>query len=160
MGTGSFNSPIAVFSTAGSLASAPGPGTIAGTLDFSDVPGTTVANTVPSFITVSDGSGGNFVFDVSSVTTVSFTSQVGVHTAFGLYLLGSAVDSSLGLTPGATSVTITSNQTGSSAYSASASLAAPPAGIVEPAAWALMLLGFGLTGGAIRTRVKAVARAA
>ncbi|MBV8912022.1 MAG: hypothetical protein JOZ05_03145, partial [Acetobacteraceae bacterium] len=60
------------------------------------------------------------------VTTQSFTNNPGVSTSLALFVLGSMGDSHLGLTATPTSVTMTLNSTGGSAYSASATLSNPP----------------------------------
>jgi PEP-CTERM motif len=155
-GSESYNLPVQIFSTTGSLTAATGPGTVMGTLTFSNVDGITLPETIPNFLTFTDSSGGTFNFDVASVKTVSYSSQPGVETSISLYLLGTAGDAHLGLTPSPTSVTITANQTGMSAFSASASISAPPSGTVpEPAAWALMVLGVGMVGAMYRRTVSA-----
>jgi hypothetical protein len=158
-GSESYNDPAFIFSTTGSLTSATGVGSALGTLDFSQTVGTTITEAVPGFLKFVDSSGGDFVFNIASVQTLSFTSGPS-STTIGLYLLGSAGDSTLGLLSAPTSVTITANQTGASAYSASASIASPPSlsgGVPEPATWAMMLVGLGGIGATMRLRRKAVA---
>ena len=153
-GTGVFNSLVALFSTSGSLTNATGSGSVLGTLDFSNAVGTVVPDVVSSFMSFGDTSGGSFVFDVASVKTLDYTSTT-KSTSISLYLLGTVSDSTLGLTSAPTSETLTINRTAGSAFSASATLAAPPSlGTPEPAAWAMMLLGFGLSGGMIRLRAR------
>jgi hypothetical protein len=151
--TESFSSPTTLFSQTGSLLACCGPGpdagNISGTLDFSTTIGTTISQGIPTFLTFVGG----FVFDVTSVTTLDF-SQADGQTSIGLYVLGSA--SSPGLSAAPTSVTITSNETGGSAYSASGSISTPPSGIPEPASWTLMLVGCGALGAVLRSRRKAV----
>jgi hypothetical protein len=146
----SFSSPTSIFGTTGSLTAATGVGTVSGTLNFSDTPGTIMPETLANFMTFADTSGGTFNFDVSSVQTISYVNTPKT-TGIVLYLLGTAEDSTLGLTAAPTSETITINSTGGSVFSASASIQAPPAGAVpEPASWAMMLLGFGVAGGLVR----------
>ena len=160
-GTETFNAPVDIFATTGSLTSASGSGTVMGTINFSDTVGTTIPDVIPDFMTFNDTSGGTFTFNVASVQTIVFFSHPGVATSIGLYLLGTAGDSHLGLAQAPTSVTITSNQTGHSAFSASSTINAPPSGgVPEPATWAMMLVGFGLVGGTMRLRTKELAGAA
>ncbi len=148
--TASFSAPVAIFSTTGDLSSASGPGTVSGTLNFSNVPLTSVPNVVTNFMTFADTSGGQYFFDVSSVETLSYFTSPS-STSITLYLLGTAGDTHLSLSAAPTSETITINKTGASAYSASATIAAPPSmNVPEPASWSLMLIGFGAAGGLMR----------
>ena len=50
-------------------------GSMAGTLTFSDLVGTTLPETVANFFTFNDGKGGNYDFSVASVKTQSFTTR-------------------------------------------------------------------------------------
>jgi hypothetical protein len=153
-GTEVFNALVAIFGTTGSLTSASGSGSILGTLDFSNAVGTVVPDVVSGFMSFADTSGGSFVFDVASVKTLSYASTSN-STSISLYLLGTVSDANLGLTSAPTSETLTVNKTGTSAFSASATVAAPPSlGTPEPAAWAMMLMGFGLSGAVIRQRAR------
>jgi hypothetical protein len=160
-GTESFNSPVSIFGTTGSLTNTTGSGSVNSTLDFSHTIGTVVADAVNGFMSFADTTGGVFQFNVASVQTLSFASNPGVSNSITLYLLGTAGDSHLGLAFAPASETLTVNQTGSSAYSASATFAAPPSMTVpEPAAWALMLVGACVAGGALRmTRRTALVQA-
>jgi len=154
-GTEVFNSLVAIFGTTGSLTSASGSGSVLGTLDFSNTVGTVVPDAVSGFMSFADTSGGSFLFDVASVKTLGYVSNPGVSTSITLYLLGTVSDANLGLTSAPTSETLTVNQTGTSAFSASATVAAPPSqGVPEPAAWAMMLTGFGLSGTVMRLRAR------
>lgn len=120
-------------------------GTLNGTLTFSETQGNTIAESLTNFFTFSDGNGGNFMYDVTSVTTRSFVNNVsGVSGA--LYLLGSVYDTSAQLTASAASLIITFNSTGGSAYSSSATLSSPPVSNVavtpEPSSFVLLGTGF------------------
>jgi len=130
-----------------------GLGSMNGVLNFSNVIGTTLNQSVVNFFTFADNLGGNFQFSANSVKTVSYSNTPGVSSSFSLYLLGDTIDTFLGYTPTPTSLTLTFNSTGGSAYSASASLAVPPApSVPEPATWAMTLIGFGAMGAAMRRR--------
>lgn len=131
-------------------------GTLAGTLNFSSVVGTTLSQSIANFFTFNDGLGGTFSFSLDSVQTQSYSVTPGVSQSFALYLLGTTNDVHLGYSATATSLTLTFNKTGNSAFSASGTLAIPPASLVpEPASWVMMLAGFGMIGGALRGRRKA-----
>jgi hypothetical protein len=149
-GSASFSSPVAIFGTTGDLTAASGGGTASGTLDFSNIPLAVLPETLSNFMTFADNSGGSFFFNVSSVETIAYSSTA-ASTSVTLYLLGMAGDTHLGLSVAPTSETITLNSTSGSAYSASASIAAPPSiAAPEPASWALMLIGVGSMGGWMR----------
>lgn len=127
-------------------------GSMMGTLTFSNVAGVTLPESVADFFTFNDGKMGNYEFSVSNVTTKSFI-PTGTSAGGQLYLLGSTSDSKLGETATPTSLTLTFNSTGGSAYSSSATLAIPPSivsGAPEPGIWALMIAGIGFMGAALR----------
>ena len=139
--------------TGGFLGASGGLGTLNGVLSFSNVLGGTINQALANFFTFADGTGHNFQFSVASAKTVSYSNTPGVSSSFSLYLLGDTIDTFLGYTPTPTSLTLTFNSTGGSAYSASASLAVPPApSVPEPATWAMTLIGFGAMGAAMRRR--------
>jgi hypothetical protein len=125
-------------------------GTMDGVITFSSVQGATIAQSLADFFVFDDGHGGTFDFSLDSVRTLSYEVN-GNSKAIGLYLLGSTVDSALGYDATPTSLTLTFNSTNGSAYSASATLAVPPA-VPEPATWAMTLVGFGAMGAAMRRR--------
>ncbi|NIJ08399.1 hypothetical protein FHS31_002016 [Sphingomonas vulcanisoli] len=129
-----------------------GTGSLSGTLAFSATEGTTLNESLSNFFTFSDGAGANFLFSVDSVLTKAYSIAANSQS-FSLYLLGSTVNPTQGLTATPTSLTVSFNQTGSSGYSASGTLAVPPASAVpEPASWAMMVGGFGLLGATLRRK--------
>ena len=156
--TSTFNGGTFIFSTTGALSgSTTGIGNAVGTLSFSSTIGTTTPNVIANYLTFADTTGGSFTFDSGTVTTRSFNDNPGVSTSIALYVLGTLGDSHLGLDPTPTSLTITLNSTGNSAYSASATLSNPPAAgppplsTAEPASF--LVLGSALVGlGLLRRR--------
>ena len=139
--------------TGGFLGASLGFGTLNGVIDFSSVVGTTISESIANFFTFADGTGHSFQFSVASAKTVSYSNNPGISSSFSLYLLGSTVDTFLGYTATPTSLTLSFNSTGGSPYSASATLAVPPApSVPEPATWAMTLIGFGAMGAAMRRR--------
>lgn len=134
-------------------------GTLNGVLDFSSSTSTTIDQTIANFFTFNDGTGHNFVFSVDSVETTAWSNNPGVSSSFTLYLLGSTVDAFKNYAATPTSLTLSFNSTGGSAYAASATLAVPPApiGLVpEPATWAMTLVGFGAMGAAMRRKPRVI----
>jgi hypothetical protein len=130
-------------------------GTLNGTIDFSSVLGATIDQSIANFFTFNDGTGHNYEFSLDSVTTTAYTNTPGVSTGFTLYLLGATGDAVKGYASTPTSLTLVFGNTGTSAYSAAATLAVPPApipSVPEPATWALTLVGFGAMGAAMRRR--------
>jgi len=130
-------------------------GTANGLVSFSNTVGTTVAQSLANFLTFADGASGTYNFSVASVKTLNYSVTPGVSTAISLYLLGSTLDSNLGLGPTATSLTLSFNSTGNSFFSTSATLSVPPApigSVPETATWGMMLMGFGAMGAALRRR--------
>jgi hypothetical protein len=141
--------------TGGFLGATGGLGSLNGVLDFSSTLNSTIGQSIANFFTFADGTGHNFQFSVDSVKTISYSNTPGVSSSFSLYLLGKTVDSFLGYSPTLTSLTLSFNSTGGSPYSASATLAVPPApidSVPEPATWGMMLVGFGAMGAALRRR--------
>jgi hypothetical protein len=141
--------------TGGFLGATGGLGSLNGILNFSSTLGTTVDQSIANFFTFADGTGHNFQFSVDSVKTITYANTPGVSSSFSLYLLGSTIDSFLGYSATPTSLTLSFNSTGGSAYAASATLAVPPApigSVPEAATWAMMLVGFGAMGAALRRR--------
>jgi len=130
-------------------------GTMDGIINFSGLEGTTLDQSLADFFVFDDGQGGTFNFSLSSVKTVSYDVSAN-SSSIGLYLLGTTLDTNLGLDSTLTSLTLTFNSTGGSAYSASATLAVPPSPptttVPEPATWGLALMGFGMIGATMRRR--------
>ena len=132
-------------------------GVMDGTLLFSSTVGATIDQTVTDFFRFADGEGGFFSFTPTSVTTRTFNVTPGVTSSISLFLLGDTINTVRNFDPTPTSLTLSFNSTGGSAFSSSATLSIPPAGAIpEPAAWALMIGGMGLVGGAMRLRKRTV----
>ena len=130
-------------------------GSMNGTLNFTSSLTAVTPDPIANFFTFHDISGDVFQFSVDTVQTTAWSNNPGVSSSFTLYLLGSTVDSLSHFTATPTSLTLSFNSTGGSAYAASATLAVPPAPIgtvPEPATWALTLMGFGAMGAAMRRR--------
>lgn len=141
--------------TGGFLGATGGLGSLNGILNFSSTLNSTIDQSIANFFTFADGTGHNFQFSVDSVKTISYSNTPGVSSSFSLYLLGSTIDSFLGYSATPTSLTLSFNSTGGSSYAASATLAVPPApipSVPEAATWAMMLVGFGAMGTALRRR--------
>jgi len=133
-------------------------GSLNGVVSFSGNVGSTVASSIANFFTFSDGQGGNYQFSVDTVRTLSYSVTPGSSSAISLYLLGSTVDTALGLGPTATSLTLSFNSTGSSAFATAATLSVPPSAVPsvpEPATWGMIVVGFGAMGAAMRRRQRA-----
>lgn len=136
-------------------------GTLNGTLTFSDTIGTVLNEALPNFFVFGDAKDGTYNFSTTSVQTNSFVNNPGAFTSGTLYVLGNLVDGNLGFsTPTPTSLSIQFNSTGGSAYSSALTLAVPPAmsAVPEAASWAMMMVGLGVVGGALRRRQKVSTR--
>lgn len=131
-------------------------GTMNGTLSFAAAEGTTISQNLANFFVFNDGRGGTYNFSPTSVLTQAYSFTPGVSSSVGLYILGNVADAFQSFTATPSSLSLSFNSTGGSPYSASATLSVPPAGAVgavpEPASWALMIVGFGMVGGAMRRR--------
>jgi hypothetical protein len=142
----------------GSLAGTPFVGSGSGTINYSQTVGTTVTagNNLAGLFSFNDNLSGQYVFNLTSVETTSYVNNPGVQTTIGLYLLGTMFDTNLGQTATATSLTMTFNSTGGSAFSESGSLSNPPTTPVivdTPEPVSLAVLGVGFFGlGAVRRR--------
>ena len=153
--TAAFGMTFEISGTGGFLGATGGLGSLNGVLNFSGTEGATINQSIANFFTFADGTGHTFNFSLDSVKTVNYDNTPGVSSSISLYLLGSTVDTFLGYSPTATSLTLVFGNTGNSAYSAAATLAVPPApipSVPEPATWALTLIGFGAMGAALRRR--------
>ena len=128
-------------------------GTLNGTLTFSNVVGVVLPETLSDFFVFSDAQGGTYNFSTTSVQTNSLFNNPGVSTSGTLYVLGSITDSNLNLlTATPASLSIQFNSTGRSPYSSALTLSVPPAGVPEPATWAMLIVGMGMVGVALRRR--------
>lgn len=133
-------------------------GQMNGALSFSNIVGQTIDQSLANFFVFNDGHGGTYNFSVDSVLTKTYSANTGVSNSFSLYLLGSTLDALQGYAATPTSLTLSFNNTGGSAYAASATLAVPPAGtgsVPEPISWAMMVGGFGMVGSVMRSNRRA-----
>ena len=127
-------------------------GQLNGSIAFSNAVGTTTASNVADFLTFSAPIGTQYRFSADSAITRTYAVSPST-SSISLYLLGTTIDT-LGVyqaTP--TSLTLSFNKTGASAYSSSATLSIPPeTAVPEAATWAMFLGGFGMIGGGLRRR--------
>ena len=152
--TASYGTTFQTSATGGFVGASGHNGTLNGVLNFSDTAGVSILQMIADFFVFDDGRSGTFNFSASSVLTRSFNNNPGITTSASLYLLGSTVDLSQGYnTPTPTSLTVSFNSTGGSAYSSSLTLAVPPAPLEVPEPMSLALLGGSLVlFGLIRAR--------
>lgn len=158
--TANFGSTFQVLGTGGFAGVTGKTGTENGTLSFSNMVGTTINQTVSNFFQFADGTS-TFNFTPTSVTTQTFNVINGVSSSISLYLLGTTTSTGTGIDPTPTSLTISFNQTGTSAFSSSQTLSVPPAitsPVPEPATWGMMIGGLGMIGGTLRRRKRAAVR--
>ncbi len=134
-------------------------GALKGTLSFSQSVGNTIAQSVSNFFTFNDKAGSTYSFSADSVRTDAFVNDSATKSGT-LFVLGNVLNNSLGLTSTPASLTVQFNSTGNSAYSSALSLSVPPiaGGVPEPATWAMMVIGVGAIGGAMRRRQKVSTR--
>lgn len=146
----------------GALSAAAGlTGTINGSIRFSRTVGTAIDQTLTNLFVFGDGKGGRFDFSAFRAVTTAFAHRSGVSTSGSLVLYGFTSNPLRALDATASTLTITFNATGDSAFSSSATLAtslAEPtiAAVPEPTTWAMMLVGMGLVAGTARYRRRSV----
>ncbi len=158
--TANFGSTFQVLGTGAFTGVTGRTGTENGTLSFSNMVGTTINQTVSNFFQFADGAS-TFNFTPTSVTTQTFNVIDGVSSSISLFLLGNTTSTAPGVDPTATSLTISFNRTGTSAFSSSQTLSVPPAitsSVPEPATWGMMIGGLGMIGGTLRRRKRAAVR--
>ncbi|MBB4155293.1 hypothetical protein GGQ80_003213 [Sphingomonas jinjuensis] len=155
-----FNGGTFQVTGSGDLSAASGrTGTLNGSINFSKTVGTVLAQTLTDLFVFSDGNGGTYNFSGTTVQTVTFSDTPGITTSGSFKVFGSLIDTNLGVGATASTLTISFNSTGSSAYSSSATMSiggVAPA-VPEPATWAMMLVGFGMIGAASRYRRRSTA---
>lgn len=130
--------PGTIFSALGST------GVFAGVICFSscgfiqDLP-TFTSGPIASFFNIGPG----IQFDLSAINSVSFAPD---GAGGSLKVIASGIFRITGYDPTAAVLTLTTQSDGLTSFSATARSAVP-----EPASWALMIGGFGLTGGMLRS---------
>lgn len=139
------------FTNGFSLISGTGTGDLGGITAGTPVSVSTILATVGQTITL-NSTFGSFTGKISTVNAASSA----LSSVVALYTLGTFTPSASlpGFSAGAASLTFTFNQTGpaGSAVSGSYTLASPPSGVPEPAAWGMLIAGAGMAGAAVRRR--------
>lgn len=152
-------STFQVVSTGAFAAAAGLTGTMDGAVRFSKTVGTAIDQTLTNLFQFGDGHGGQFDFSAFRAVTTAFADRSDVSTSGSLVLYGFTSNPLRAQDATASTLTITFNATGNSAFSGSATLAttsAAPAptiaAVPEPTTWAMMLVGLGMVAGAARYR--------
>lgn len=139
------------FTNSGTITTSNGTGDLSPISFFTPLSLSSVTATWGSAVTLS-GAYGTFVGTISKVDL----STVGTSAVVSLYTLGTFTPSAAlaGFDAGAASLTFSFTQTGGagSAVSGSYTLASPPSGVPEPAAWGMLIAGAGMAGAAVRRR--------
>jgi hypothetical protein len=139
------------FTNSASITTSNGTGDLSPVSFFTPLNLSAVTATWGSAVTLS-GAFGTFVGSIAKVDL----SSVGTSSVVSLYTLGTFTPTGAlaGFDAGAASLTFSFTQTGGagSAVSGSYTLASPPSGVPEPAAWGMLIAGAAMAGAAVRRR--------
>lgn len=139
------------FTNSASLTTSNGTGDLSPVSFFTPLNLSSVTAAWGSAVTLS-GAFGTFVGTIAKVDA----SVLGDSSVVSLYTLGTFTPTGAlaGFDAGAASLTFSFTQSGGagSAVSGSYTLASPPSGVPEPAAWGMLIAGAGMAGAAVRRR--------